>query len=423
MLQEDKHILWRASAVMIGLSLPSMLLGKGLMFGLLVLGIGTGLMATKDESLRATVRLLLNSRITLAVVALMAALMPGVAMGPDPLNALDQWGQVAIFILASAALFMTLREMPGRHLELLMKVLAVATMAACGLALIDALAHDPRLSGALHGADKALTPYRLNFMSGALAVILPFVWARLALKSREGEPFAVRIAPIASAFGIVVAITCGGRAGWIGLAVGILIFLVMASRYHGLVIHKRHWLAGLAIIALGIGLYTLAAGWDFVSARISIVGEMQTSPRGMLSGRGDVWAHAWNGFLQHPLVGVGVMNYRNLPHAVDLHPHNWVLQILVEGGVLGTVALLNLLGLVLWRFYGYAKGNLYGVAALASVVAFLVTGLANTSIFNGWWLTFFIVTAMLGWRAGWGGSELKKRRRASVVVKPDNHGR
>ncbi len=423
MLQEDKHILWRASAVLIGLSLPAMLLGKGLMFGLLVLGIITGLMATKDESLRATVKLLLNSRTTLAIVGLLAALMPGVALGPNPLYALEQWGQVILFCLGAASLFITLREMPGRHLELLLKVLAIATMAACGLALLDALAHDPRLSGALHGADKALTPYRLNFFSGALAVILPFVWARLTVKSREGEPFAVRIAPIAAAFGFVVAIACGGRSGWIGLFAGTFIFLLMASRYHGLVIHKKHWLAGIGVVLVGLGMYILAAGWEFVAARISIIGELETSQRGMLSGRGEVWGMAWNAFLQNPLFGAGVMNYRNMPGVIDLHPHNWLLQILVEGGLLGTAAYLTLIGLVLVRFYGYAKGNLYGVAALASLVAYVITGLANTSMFNGWWLTFLIVSTMLGWRAGWGGSELKKRRRASVVVKPAAHGR
>lgn len=423
MLQEDKHILWRASAVLIGLSLPSMLLGKSLLFGLLVLGIISGLMATKDESLRATVKLLLNSRITVAVLAVLAALMPGIALGPDPIYALEQWGQVVLFTLGAASLFITLREMPGRHLELLMKTLAIATMAACGLALIDALAHSPRLSGALHGADKALTPYRLNFMSSVLAVILPFVWARLMLKSREGEPFAVRVAPYAVAFGVVVAIACGGRAGWVGLAAGVCLFVGMASRYHGLVIHKKHWLAGAGLVATGLGLYTLAAGWQFVFARLSIIGELETSERGLLSGRGAVWTQAWEGFLQYPWVGVGVMNYRNLPGAIDLHPHNWVLQILVEGGLLGMAAVLALLGLILWRFYGYAKGSLYGSAALASFVAFLVAGLANTSIFNGWWLTFLIVICMLGWRAGWGGSDLKKRRRASVVVKPGAHGR
>lgn len=290
-------------------------------------------------------------------------------------------------------------------------------MAACGLALLDALAHEPRLSGALHGVDKALTPYRLNFFSGALAVILPFVWARLTLKSREGEPFAMRIAPIAAAFGLVVAIACGGRSGWVGLIAGTAVFLIMASRYHGFVIHKKHWLAGFGVVLLGLAMYVLAAGWEFVLARITIFGELETSPRGMLSGRGEVWAMAWESFLQNPLFGAGVMNYRNMPGVIDMHPHNWLLQILVEGGLVGAAAYLTLIGLVLVRFYGYAKGNLYGVAAFASLVAFLITGLANTSMFNGWWLTYFIVISILGWRAGWGGADLKKRRRTSRVVK------
>lgn len=416
MLQEDKQILWRASAVLMGMALPSMLIGKSVVYVLLVLGIFTGLMATKDESLRATLRLLVDSRVTALGLVLMASLLVGVSTGINVEFAFERWFQVGMVGLGAAALFVALREMPGRHLELLLKVLAIGTVVVAGIAMIDAMAHSPRLSAAIHGDDMALTPYRLNFMSSVLAVVAPFVWARLMIKSREGEPFAMRIALPAATFLFMAALICGGRAGWAGLLVGTLLFLVMAGRYHGLVIHKKHWLLGAAAIVGSMALYAVAFGWQFMVQRATIVGEVNVG-RGILSGRGDVWAQAIHHIWDKPLFGIGVMNYRKLPDAVDLHPHNWLLQMLLEGGIVSTVLFIGLIGCVMWRFNAFAKGNLYGVAALTSLTAFMVCGLANTSIFNSWWLTFLVVICMLGWRAGWGGNDLKKRRRIQRVVK------
>ncbi|RYG61797.1 MAG: O-antigen ligase domain-containing protein [Alphaproteobacteria bacterium] len=416
MLQEDKQILWRASAVLLGMALPSILLGKSIVYGLLVLGIFSGLMATKDESLRATVKLLWNSRITVMVMLLMASLLVGVVIGIDPSFALERWSQVAGILVGGAALFVAMREMPGRHLELMLKVLAISTVTVAGLALLDALLGDPRLSAAMHGEEMALTPYRLNFMSSVLAVLLPFVWARLLVKSREGEPFAVRIALPVASFLFVVAIVCGGRSGWGGLLVGALIFIVFAGRYHGFVIHKHHWLMGVCLAAGALALYAFSFGNEFAVDRMTIIGEADEG-RGLLSGRLEVWGQVLANVWREPFFGIGVMNYRNLPDAIDLHPHNWFLQILLEGGIVSLVLFVSLLGTMLWRFAQYAKGSIYGIAAFASVSAFLVSGLAYTSIFNGWWVCFLIVSAIFGWRAGWNGVDLKKRRRTTVVVK------
>lgn len=417
MLQEDKQILWRASAVLLGMALPAILIGKSAVYVLILLGMLVGLAATKDESLRATVKLLLQSRVAWLVAAMLLAFLPGVLLGIDPAFSIEKWSQLLIVAACSGALFITLREMPGRHLEILLKVLAVSTLVVCAVAVLDALLGDPVLSAALHGADKAKSAYRLNFMSSALGVILPFVWARLWLKAREGEPLAMRIAVPATALTVMVALACGGRSGWVGLAAALFLFAWLGGRYHGLVLHARHWLYGLLSLLAGLGLYALAYGWDFMLARATVIGEMGKG-RGMLSGRLDVWESALANIGDNPVFGIGVMNFRNLPGTVDMHPHNWLLQLLLETGVVGTVLFLLVMGVALVRFGRFAKANIYGVAAVASLAAFLVSGLANTSIFNVWWLTFLAFACILGWRAGWGGDDLKKRRRNSVVVKP-----
>lgn len=411
MLQEDKQILWRASATLMGMALPSLLLGKGVMYGLLLAGMLAGMFATKDESLRVTCKMLLNSRVTLVVVVLLGCLLGGVVLGIDPAFAFERWTEVAVEAVGTALLFVVLREMPGRHVETLLKILSVSTLAVAALALLDALLGDVRLSSALHGAANALMPYRLNFVSAMLAVLLPFVWARLLVKAREGEPFALRVGLLATLFGIVAIVVCGGVSGWLGLVVAAAVFLGVGGRYHGLVVHARGWLVGIAAAVLGLLLYVFATGWEFVAQRLAFGDAMDSR---LLA----AWRLAWEHVFDKPLLGVGIMNFRHLPGSGDWHLHNWPLQMLLEGGVVGLAVFGILLYFILKTFSDLAKGSVYGVAGLAAVCAFLVAGLGNASIFNLAWLTFFSFISVLGWRVGWGSAGLKKRRRQGVVVKP-----
>ncbi|MCA3243676.1 MAG: O-antigen ligase family protein [Alphaproteobacteria bacterium] len=415
MLIADKLLLWRASAVLIGLCMPLIIVGKSVLGLVLLLGVMAGLMATKDESLRVTVKLLFNNAVTLLVVAFLLAATAGVLLGPLPLKAMDKWLQLILVALGAGLLFMTLREMPGQALELLLQTLVVGILVLCGLTLLDALTGNVQLATALHGADKATSQYRLNFVSSVLAVLLPFLWARVYQQAREGELLAQRLALPAAALGLFVLFVAGGRAGWVGGLVGLVAFVGLAGRYHGLTVHRRHWAAGLGLVLLALLTYGFANGFEFMLNRVTIVGEAGVE-RGMLSGRGEVWQAALAQLQAFTpaqwFYGVGVMNYRYLPGAVDLHPHNWPLQLLIETGALGFGIFCSLALLLLYRFWQYGRSNLYGVAAFASVAAFLVTGLANTSIFRWDWLALFAFAAILGYRTGWSRPDQKQRRKA-----------
>jgi O-antigen ligase len=413
MKAEDKNMLWRASAVFLGAALPSTLILKpGLMYGLVGLGLVTGLAATKGESLRGSVRLMLDSWVVLLVVVMMGAFLVSCGLGIDPGYAFDKWLQLLAGIAVAGGLFILLRQMPGLYVEALLKSMAVTAFCAMGLALLDVLLDEPRLSIFLHGPDKGVGDYRLNFFSGVLAVILPYVWARLLTKAKEGEPFAQRIALPGAAVSLLTLIVCGGRAGWVGGAVAVLVFLYAAGRWHKLVVHARHWLYVMGVVAAGLGIYGLVYGKDFLLQRLMLEPE---GGRGPLSGRLEVWARAWSHVGDHPVFGIGPMNYRNLPDAVDLHPHDWVLQLVLETGFVGFGLFAVLMGLIWYRFSRYAHANLYGVAALSSLSAFLVAGLANTSIFNMWWVAFLAFTCLLGWRAGWAGESQHKRRKGRTI--------
>ena len=153
--------------------------------------------------------------------------------------------------------------------------------------------------------------------------------------------------------------------------------------------------------------------------RVSIIGEADRD-RGMLSGRFEVWA-ATIAQLQaltpiEMLYGVGVMNYRLLPGSVDMHPHNFILQLALETGLMGLGVFLAILGTMFFHFWRFARGNLYGVAAFAALTAFSISSLANTSIFRWDWLALMAFICLLGYRAGWSRPDHKQRRKALKSV-------
>ncbi|MCP5404954.1 MAG: O-antigen ligase family protein [Pseudomonadaceae bacterium] len=415
MKNEDKKMLWRISAVLLGAALPCILLLKpGLTYGLLAVGLLVGLTATKGDSLRGSVRLMLDSWVVVLCVLMLGSFLVSSAMAAEAAVSFDKWLDVLLAMGVAAGMFILLRQMPGAYVEVLLKSMAVTAFCMMGLALLDALLDEPRLSLFIHGSDKYTGQYRLNFFSSALAVILPFVWARLLMKAKEGEPFARKVALPGAAVSLLTLVVCGGRAGWAGGMVAVVVFLYMAGRYHKLVVHARHWLSVALVVVAGLGVYALAYGPEFVLKRLMIVPE---GGRGMMSGRLEVWQSALAHIDDAPLFGVGLMGFRHLPGAVDMHPHNWVLQMLLETGLVGTALFVALMGVLLASFVRYAKANLYGVAALASLLAFLTAGLANTSIFNMWWVSFFVFTSLLGWRAGWAGDAQHKRKKGRVIAR------
>ncbi len=414
MMVPDKPLLWKSSAILLGVALPLALVGKGLVAAALLLGLIAGLMATHGESLRATIRLVYESRFTLLVSAFLMALAVGVAWGINPPNSADKWLQMAGLALGAGLLFVVLREMPGRYVELLLDALLLALLILGVVAAVDALTGNVYLASALHGADKATTPYRLNAMSSLLAVLAPLAWARLLVLAREHDRLTPRMALVSAVFLFVVLIVAGGRAGWVGGVLALAVFAALAARYHGLNIHRRHY-GGFVLVVLGaLAVYALAFGWEFMWQRASIIGEANVG-RGMMSGRLDVWMKALQHIPDMPLFGIGLMNYRYLPNAIDLHPHNWLLQMLLEAGVVGTALFLAILMLIFQTFWAFARGNIYAAAAFAGLVGFVISGLANTSIFRWDWLVMMIFVVALGYRAGWSGEGQKKRRKNKLV--------
>jgi O-antigen ligase len=399
MLREERTILWRTSATTLGLALPSVLLGKSVMFGLIALGLISGLAATKDASLRATVRYILESRVFWLCCAIVSAFILSAVLGISPDYSLGKVLEVFSAGLATIAVFIALREMPGRYVALLMKSLVLGVCGMVAISLVDAFADSYRFSAALHGTDKALTPHRLNFVSSALAVLLPFVWAYYVRRRAEQEPLAKMSAPVVLPLTLATVFISGGRAGWLAVTVAALLFILLASNRTRFTLHGRQWLALGGSIGLGLFGYGFSRGFGHLLARMEL--GAQTGSRGLGGGRWEIWQTSWQHLWDQPMTGIGVNAFRFLPEKLDLHPHNFLLQLALETGIIGFLLVSALLILLFRQYWRYSRGNIYAVGALCSLAAFVTAGLFNKSIFDMEWLTFFIMAALIGWRTGW----------------------
>lgn len=181
----------------------------------------------------------------------------------------------------------------------------------------------------------------------------------------------------------------------------------------GLLAHERRTshatlLAALALITI-IG---IIAGWllfaapsyTYISnnAQFSIPFWLIDPPRQ------EIWAFAWKAGHIPQWFGVGINTIDKLPNASDwntivgtrnipLHPHNWVIEVLVETGVVGFAALM---GAIVYSIYSLARrfmvsGHSGALAALCVMVSYWTNGLFSVSYWSSWWqVSFYVATAI-----------------------------
>ena len=162
------------------------------------------------------------------------------------------------------------------------------------------------------------------------------------------------------AIGIVMAAAVAmsfSRAAWLAAVVGLCAMIALGDRRS-----LKYFAAGLVIISLTgfLGAFELlpsflserlsgAVGYfGFFDARTAVL----TAENYPLVERMATWQAAWEMFLDHPLVGVGIGNFNEMYQSYALpgweydpgHAHNIVLNTLAEMGVAGLAALTVFLG-------------------------------------------------------------------------------
>ena len=399
MLKDEKQILWRLSSGCLGAALPLVILGSGIMATVLISGIILGLLATKGNSLRSTIKFILKSKVLYVVGALFLALLASAYFSINQIHSMEKVGDLIGIGTLALLLYIALREMPTVHTDRIYRSLTFSLVTVASFCLIDVFAGSERFSTALHG-DDATSPTRLVKMSGVFAVLLPFVWVWLFRRFREGEVLVKWLAVPITITTVLALFVSGGYVGWAAFGVALFIFLFHTWRYHGLVFQWKAVVSAFFVLIFALLCYGWSRGFNQPEDFASILHAEEFTPRI------DLWQLAWSHMFDQPFTGIGVNTFRFLTDVNGevvqaSHPHNFLLHLFLETGMIGGLMSLGLLWMMIRYFTKASHSNLYGTAGLASIAAFLVAALTSTSLFHPWWLTMLVFSAVFSARVGW----------------------
>lgn len=390
---EFTNLSWKVSAFFIGGGLPLILFGKAVLATWFSIGLIFGALAMLED--KPTLLDLKDvffsniAKVTLIVLLIFSA---------SALNSVDQHYSLVRFYemfylsVASGLLVLLFNKMPKEYVYLSLKVLCVSTLLITGFVLIDSFVESERFSYALHGR-RWEEIGKLSQMSSILAILAPFVWTWLFKLSRHGNYWAKTIGLPVSYILFFAVIVCGGVAGWVATFISVAVYLFAGGRWHALALSTKHWLL------LPCAVFTAFLGYFAASG----IAHLQDSPMFDKYSNYTQFIDESVEFLSStPVLGVGVNATRYLPTPDAVigksMSQNFLLQLLLETGFLGFTATMILICMVLYKLYRYARVNIYGLAGVSSLIAFFVASLANTSIFNAWWLAFFIALSSLSIR-------------------------
>jgi hypothetical protein len=126
----------------------------------------------------------------------------------------------------------------------------------------------------------------------------------------------------------------GGRAPLIGAAAGTIVWLLVSAKGTRKSLVINFSIIGFGGLALSLLFYSSEPwlGWWNAfgrSANASSISELSST-------RVDFWAATWHEFLRAPWLGSGPDAYRYLQPKLDGNqPHNWILQLLLDCGLIG----------------------------------------------------------------------------------------
>jgi O-antigen ligase len=275
--------------------------------------------------------------------------------------------ELRALILEPVLFFGLLHTLPDSAPKALTGFLVAATVTA-----IAAIAQAPLGIGGT-AAEGVLRVQAWYPSANHLALMLGRAWPFLvagALSTRTWVWLPTAIVGLA----LVLTFSTGG---WLGaLAATLVVFAAMGRRR----------------LAIRVG--AIAVGVLVLTSALAIAGVLpeRLNPLRQTGGfRVDLWLSSLEMVRDHPLLGIGLDNFAYVYQSYlregavaepNLsHPHNWILHIWLELGILGLVAFLWLVARF-WRHVQVQAGSRWLVAGAAGAMAdLLVHGLLDNSYF------------------------------------------
>lgn len=371
------------AAALIGAALPLAVFGRALSQGVLAAALLAAIAAAllaKRPLVGARVRPALAAG---AVVAL--AMLPSVLLSVDPGVSFSAWARTIAMGGAVTVLWTLLDS--SREARLIAWRILVAGGACAFLYAVARI-----VGGTEHNYVSSLKP-----SASVAAVLVPLILGAGWILGGRWRPVAL----VAAAAAIALAVLTGSKSAVAGLAVAGLAFAALVT--------ARRFGKGAAALLLAVAV----AGGTALALKVPPPVVEGATHHFIMPGiidahRQVIWTFALEHFLQRPLVGWGLNAINLLPEGKAIipgfmveylpsHPHNWLVEVLAETGILGAGALVAVIGWALLRL-----GRIYvrdrsanALIAVMALTVFWSAGAFNFSIWATWWdLTLFTAMAL-----------------------------
>jgi len=399
------NVLWLAYAVIFltAISVPLRSLGKAAMQGTLGMAcVFSLILIISNRDVNAQFKRALQSRLALLWGILGLAWVIGLPFSFNSLGSFEIGLRSLGYMLGTTMIYAVLRSYPEHH-AWMWKVLTASAFAA-GFDALLTLNHIPFIGAHLMGGVGAFSnpsgtykPYAVTALCLAPVVILAGhhvggQWKRLAY---------VHLLIV-----VMIIFMTGNRSAMAGL-IAMLGITSLCVATHS----RRTFIGVLTILAIITG---IIASWLYMrlpEAALTHVKGLYLPTWLVDPHRQKIWEFTFDKFLEHPIFGIGIDQINYIPGAhkivpgisasayqVPSHPHNWMLELASETGLVGLCAVLLCLGYLVYvlsiRYLKHKDGQ--SMAGLVLIGAFFSSSLFNFSIWTSWWqLTFYILIAMV----------------------------
>ncbi len=397
-------------AVLAGVAVPLAAFGKAVMAVPLVPAALAALILTLDPAFRARVYAIITRPEGVAVTVFFLLALLSALFSDHMAKSVFTVARSVLFVGFAAVLATVLADNTARaklaHKALLVGS-AISLAYVCWTVYVDNSLHIWLNGG---GNARQSASAELKAFGSSAACLLPvLLWAAGQVWPRA----AISVPAIVLAVFLVVWL--GGddlsRAGVLGIIVGLgltgLVFLVRRMNRQ----FRIAAVASVVLIVLALSSVIAAklpTSADIQQGRLALPWQLIDLHRQV------IWRFTLDAAERRPLLGYGPNTINLIEGAKDIarfpswtrvsadaeflpsHPHNWVLEIASETGLLCLTALLLALLLVLRRVANLAlAGAQAGWAAVFVFGAFWGSSLANFSIWAAWWqLTFLVLLAI-----------------------------
>ncbi len=287
-----------------------------------------------------------------------------------------------------------------------LNALCLATAIVVALWALDAWAQ--ALTG--HGLRGTAPPDRITGIFGAgnlkfgptLASLSPFVlWGAKRHFGRGGLVAAML-------FMLVPILLAGERSAWIAYGVALLAFFWVEARSP---LRFAAWILGACVVvaaAMGVAWKTSTRFEARMDRTLAVLHDSDHAVNYAVSGRLDIWRVTTKMIAAHPILGVGVRDFRlAYPHYAPpndhfvtseacgvgegaCHPHQIVLEVLSGTGAVGLALWLAATGLAIraWREVGpVARRRAFPATVALAITVFPFN--THLAFYSAWWGLFF----------------------------------